>query len=419
MIDTVVLTLHLSDFRISRAAYGRFSPSAQGFFEKPYIPFGGKAFVKAECNPTKSDKATGLYFPRLTLVKAARKGSIAITLRIEFSAPKILYGNNLDELDQPDLAKICQTLHMRLAHYGVHVGVDLLVSASVSAIHYGKNIPLVDFSLPSVHIRQVAKTNTTLWKDVNESDYRNGGYGIKQHTREWELIIYDKLRDLQQAKKSDSKAYSQDNYTQLDILDRYKPKQPFQVLRIEARYNTPKRIRLLLKSIGQQSTPLVFNQLFSKEIARKVLGFEVESLERQYPILANAAPSTLASLLIDLRINNPTASFSLLMQSIGYHALLQETGTRDIRTIGIENPDDWSKFQHTIRILKLSGIVHSPFQLLRDSIDTFETFKLESYYQNEALPKREPISKPEGDLDFDHSAWARKAGYPPEKVRDV
>lgn len=419
MVDTVVLTLPLSDFRISRAAYSRFSPSAQGFFERPYIPFGNKAFVKAECNPTKADKATGLFFPRLTLVKAARHGCIAITLRIEFSAPKILYGNNLDELEETDLAEICHILQLRLAHYGVQVGIDLLTGAAVSAIHYGKNIPLVDFSTPSVHIRQIAQTNVTLWKDVNESDYRNGGHGIKQHTKEWELIIYDKIKDLEQARKSNGKAYSRDNYTQLNILDTNKLKRPFQVLRIEARYNTPKRIRALLKTINKQSTPRIFERLFSKDIARKALSMEIVSVERQRSVLANAARSTLADLLIDLRISNPETSFSLLMQSVGYHALLQETGARDIRTIGIENPSDWNKFQHTIRPLKLSHNVQSPFQLLYDSIDTFDTLKLESYYENEDARDLLATEKLTDNLDFDHSAWARRAGYPPEKVRDV
>src|SRR3990167_6292545 len=53
-------------------------------------------FVK---NPSPRDKQTGRYFPRLTGYRRKnRKLEWESTLKIEFSAPKLLYQNNLDEL---------------------------------------------------------------------------------------------------------------------------------------------------------------------------------------------------------------------------------------------------------------------------------------------------------------------------------
>ena len=50
-------------------------------------------------NPVKSDLPAGRYFPRLTLIKQQIAAGFRLTLRIEFSAPKLLLANNLDELE--------------------------------------------------------------------------------------------------------------------------------------------------------------------------------------------------------------------------------------------------------------------------------------------------------------------------------
>ena len=89
MIDTIALTLQKNDFKI--VDYKRFTPSAKGIFEHPYYEFGRNAFIKCSYNPSKKDMEKYPYLPRLTLLKAVRRGGFSITLKIEFSAPKILY----------------------------------------------------------------------------------------------------------------------------------------------------------------------------------------------------------------------------------------------------------------------------------------------------------------------------------------
>lgn len=140
MVDTVTLTLERHQFQISETGYVRFSPSARGFFEPPFIPFGRhSAIIRAHCNPTAADKKGDWYFPRLTLQKAARPGGIVITLRVEFSAPKLMFLNNFDELEERDFDDLCHRLRMRLSFFGVQVpSVETLNQAAVSGIHYGK-----------------------------------------------------------------------------------------------------------------------------------------------------------------------------------------------------------------------------------------------------------------------------------------
>ena len=86
-------------------------------------------------NPSKRDLDSGLYFPRLTGYK--RKGFMKdANVRIEFSAPKLLYLNNLDELEEKDFPDVIETLQARLKTMGVIVTQRVLQDASVSSVHF-------------------------------------------------------------------------------------------------------------------------------------------------------------------------------------------------------------------------------------------------------------------------------------------
>lgn len=69
-----------------------------------------------------------------------------IQLKIELSLPKLLFGNNFQELQHKDLAVVTQKLAITLESMGVMIDVDALAHAPVSAIHYAKNIILKDGS---------------------------------------------------------------------------------------------------------------------------------------------------------------------------------------------------------------------------------------------------------------------------------
>ncbi len=89
-------------------------------------------FVK---NPSKRDIDSGLYFPRLTGYKRKGFGQDA-NVRIEFSVPKLLFLNNLDELEERDFKKVIAVLQDRLKTMGIIVTNLILENASVSSVHF-------------------------------------------------------------------------------------------------------------------------------------------------------------------------------------------------------------------------------------------------------------------------------------------
>ncbi len=73
-------------------------------------------YTKFVRNPSKAEKETGKYFPRLTGYK--RKYSQEANVRLEFSAPKLVYLNNLEELEEKDFPNVITALQESLKLWG-------------------------------------------------------------------------------------------------------------------------------------------------------------------------------------------------------------------------------------------------------------------------------------------------------------
>ena len=143
MIDTIILRIKESDFQITN--YEAFTPNCLGFFRAPYTPFNGQTNLKAIQNPTKLDGQQQNYKPRLTVIKRiGRKGGFDIELRIEFSVPKLIYGNNFQEVEERDFELILLKLQTKLREMWVTVSIENLRKANVATIHYSKNFCFTD-----------------------------------------------------------------------------------------------------------------------------------------------------------------------------------------------------------------------------------------------------------------------------------
>jgi hypothetical protein len=145
-------------------------------------------------NPTKAEKDTGKYFPRLT--GYTRKFGQDENVRIEFSVPKLLFLNNLEELEDKDFRLVIETLQARLKTMGVLALAPLLENAVVSSIHFSKNIQLKDGYTVNHLISEMNKVNLRKSFDFARSRYINDGQSLYAHTKCHQLVIYDKIADL-------------------------------------------------------------------------------------------------------------------------------------------------------------------------------------------------------------------------------
>lgn len=322
MIDTVCLLIpkdkitSLDLTRLGVPAWNLHSKTEQ--YEK---------FVK---NPSKKDLDSGLYFPRLTGYKRKSFAQNA-NVRIEFSVPKLLFLNNLDELEEKDFPKVIDTLQDRLKTMGIIVSQTVLQNASVSSVHFGKNIKLEDGYTANHLISEMNKVNLRKSFDFARSRYINDGQSLYAHTTSHQLVIYDKVADLGKDKKraidKDQPLYQQSLFGEL------KKWEMLEVIRFEVRLNHKQKMNKLLEQLGYQKNP-IFKNVFSKEMAQKVVTDYWKKLIKERNLGLFSISLSLKDILRTLYLANKKIKPNRAIYLLGLFMLgKDENGMRELHSI--------------------------------------------------------------------------------------
>ena len=376
MIDTIVLTLKSNMFAIFEPDF--FSPSTRGLTDPTagYYRLGGRSNITCKQNPTPNELKNGIYKPRLTITKRInREGNFEMPLKIEFSIPKLLYGNNFDELTDADFAAIIQKLKVILKEMGVRVFERFLINAPVSSVHYSKNIALTDYTTPYTYLNQLTKLNINKRLDTNRTDFRNEGHSYKYRANSFEIAFYDKIRDLEKAKISEKRAEEKDNALQLGLFDVLKQRKPFEVLRVEIRLNRRQKINQILKKIGKEVEP-TFANIFNQNTAKKVLLHYLSEIEEAYPPLLIYQYDSPQKLFQGLLTANPELKPTQALELMGFRVLLDEIGVREYRQI-IKRYGSyyWYSLNKRMKKLKQTSEI-SVFSMLKKQLAEFRPMKV-------------------------------------------
>lgn len=380
MVDTVVLNLEwIKEFTIIEGVYNQFSPDITSFFKPPFIQFGGRKMVKANRNPTAKEKKDERYMPRLTLMKVVRKGSVPIILNIECSIPKVVHNNNFDEVTEADLDYFAVQLQRKLHNMGVVVkSPEVIKNATVSTIHYAKNIVLTDYTTAYEVLCEVGKCNYSNRKQIDRQKYRGGGEAVHFYSKNWGLCLYDKMNEYNKSKVSEKGRLEQDTYCQLSLFDDSPLKKTVQIVRIEARYRTRPHIGKALKDAGITPESLTLRHLFRNDIAKIMLKTEVAVLRDTYPAVS-LSEKTPEQLVSELRVQNPNAHIGTIMQAVGYKTLLEATGSRDIRNIGNFTSQQWYGLNKKMNELNFDRRKLKSFDVIDEQLEAFIPVRLRKY----------------------------------------
>src|SRR3989344_2006959 len=113
MIDTVILSIPRDKMQTLASSRGRFYPEwslqKSGRNHRIWIKNGRKQY-----------KETDPYYPRLTAYNRQdeRTGRVIKMVNIEFSVAKLLYNNNLNEVEEKQISDIIETLRKKLSVMG-------------------------------------------------------------------------------------------------------------------------------------------------------------------------------------------------------------------------------------------------------------------------------------------------------------
>lgn len=318
MLDTIAINLQRNEFTIRHPE--RFTPHA-GALANPL--FGG-GIVKFIYNPTKKEKAQG-YLPRLTLFKKPYgPHSESVWLKIEFSAPKLIFGNNFEELRGiENFENVIAILLESLNRMGLETTCETLIKARVTAIHYSKNIMLDRDTPCHLLIQTLGKADMNGRLDISQSVFRNGGQMAKYHASTYEISLYDKVKDLEQVRKFGSRRGMETDYDcQIDLFKgQIKP----EVLRFEVRL-TSKKLKSLLGTLGIKRD-MTLKNLFCANLSRAVLLHYWDTITNGL-YLMNIETKSCEKLTDKIRDKFPTKRPNSVLALMGFVIACQQMGGR-------------------------------------------------------------------------------------------
>ena len=341
MLDTVILQLHQGQFSI--LDYKKFKT------EKDFVRNQPSVFAKWINNPTAEDKKSGVYKPRLTL---NRRGWEQV-LRIEFSAPKLIFNNNLEELEENDFDLVINTLWNRLREMGVMVYSKDLESAEVLSFHPSKNIQLNNGYTSSFVIRELNKIDIEKRFDIDVKDYRNGGQCLQLYTRVFSMVIYDKVNDYLRPQR---RAIDKDKTKrQKDIFEELKRSNHFfEMLRIEIRINGKRKINEILLILGYEKNPC-FKDVFKKDLLKSILLYCWEQIFKRNEFIF-ALEDSPQKIFESLLAKDPNMKVTKAFKIIGLYLLARDkegiVGLRSVIDNYLPRKTNWEVVRRYLKILE-------------------------------------------------------------------
>ena len=335
-------------------------------------------YEKYTKNPPKLND--GIYRPRITginrKISPNRKSSF---LKIEFSAPKLLFNNNLYELAEKDFRLVVDTLHKRLVEVGIFISKADIRNATISAFHPSKNIILTDSYTASLVAKELLKINLNKKFDLTKTTFRNDGQSLQGYSISHSIVFYDKIADLAKDKK---RATDKDQTPQqLTLFAAIKKEAPaLEVLRFEVRICRKQKLDAVLRKLGFQPNA-TFKDIFKKDVCQKIVRFYWDTLVKGENLflfgLSKAPKQLLKDILGKSRKIKPKEAVFL----VGLRVLCKDgNGIRELRTILEKHTEqrNWYRYSDSIKQLNRlqdSRAVYSWVRQIENAIDRFEPIR--------------------------------------------
>lgn len=323
----------------------------------PDFDYGRHKFQKFTQNATLQDKQSGKYFPRLTVYQRFDDFKPTYALNIEFSVPKLLFGNSIQEYDENAFDKVIGELQSRLAQMQIKVFEQLLRNAIVTKAHFGKNIELPHPLTVQDAISTLYKADVSRTKDVNIRHYGNNGQSLYFYASSANIIFYDKLKDIKtpKARSVDKEKLPQERLYADDINQDRKP----EIIRFEVRLTKQQSLDAFLSKVrGEKTKGITFEALFKQDLWKKALLTSwTEIIQSPTSQLAFKLERPLAEVFdamatnLDAKKKKQAHSLNTALSSLGLYGLVNQYGARKTRDMIEKNwtSKSWSRLSDKIK----------------------------------------------------------------------
>lgn len=212
------------------------------------------------------------YVPVIDVLETLDKDNkqVIYILIVQFSLPKLLYGNSLREVSDGDYAKSVVGLQRVLENLGILVEKDVLANARVTGLHFCKNVVLPkDVRLQDI-LAELERVDISKVVDVTKKETKNGGQVLHIYSGNTERVFYDKVVDAMRPKnKRKDKGLVDYERTIIDEYDLHNT----EVFRYEYRLKRAPRVEKdVNETLGKKPrTHVLFKDIFTDNLCRDVL----------------------------------------------------------------------------------------------------------------------------------------------------
>lgn len=366
MLDTIILQIQRGRYEIIE--HNKFNPPTTKML------LNNLSYFKYVNNPMAYDKSSKVYKPRMTIYK---RGA-SYNLVVEFSAPKVLFNNNVDELEDKDFDEVLRKLKEKMFAMGVLVNLNNLKNAEILAFHPSKNIPLSKGYTSIFATRELAKIDLSKRFDISKIKFRNNGEELQFYTNSHSIVFYDKVADL---KNSEHRAVDkQQTKYQRSLFEYLKEKKRIELLRMEIRLSKKVKMNEILEKVGYTPNPL-FKDVFKKDLCQKIVNLYWDDFfsDNLFLFSTNSNPQSILQLILT---RYPKTKITKTIGMVGLYMLCKDDeGMRGFRQIidGLKPKTNWEVVKRDLKLFEdeiFSNSVWGFLKNIKQELKEFKPFKL-------------------------------------------
>ncbi len=317
---------------IVKRKYSDLSPTEKSLpRSRPYL----RRFV---LHPKNMYEYKNEYIPRVEVFETFTEDrkDIRYVLKVEFSAPKLLYGNSVLEVIEQDKDRVFTELKFALAKVNIIVEIESIAKSSLSAIHLCKNVFLPRNIKMREILNELNKIDINKVFDVTGKQFKNGGRVLSIYSGVIEHVFYDKISDSVRPKnkRSDKGHISPER----DFIEQHnlQDKEIFRYeYRIKKTQTVKREVNIALERDPDKS--ILFKDIFTKDILKKMTVTAwrelIERPENQLALFHTTDKLTLFLHILGEAEKRGTNAHSMntALISYGLACTVQDHGAKEVR----------------------------------------------------------------------------------------
>ena len=330
------------------------------------------------------------YLPKVDVFEVLTKARDAVQyiLKAEFSAPKLLYRNSLQEVSEKDLDKVLGAFQKALGGVGVAIESDVIADARVSVVNFCKNVLLPQNIRMQEALAELHRVDINKVVDVTLKEEKNGGRWLHIYSGTVERVFYDKVADAMRpkVKRKDKGRIDRER----DIIERY-DLQNREVFRYEYRVKKAQTVmREVNTALGRApKTPVTLKDLFTPGLCKTLILKSWRGLiQRPENQLALLGPTDELALFLHIlaqakKLGGDAHSMNRALISYGLARAIRDHGAKETKKaiFSVWNSDHSERLMRKIEAsAKLTrGLPYSnTIVLINSAFERFEPIDLES-----------------------------------------